>query len=311
MPSKRFSYIFDEEIERVYNAFIFASENLRISFKDSLSDLIFHTGNCFDNENCKFSFKWKNYYKIKMIVEKIIKTKFHKSYTHTSINIDKVPLQIRLTFDFFWDSVNKKTIFFLIVNYEDDFFTDLINNDFTEDDKLTICKIFEEYLKKSLKGTETGYSYLLNTKLENLSNYILYPKLFFQLISKNRIQILNEQLIDVNNKYELLMTDEKTNKLVPFTTLTVEKLIISSYYAKITYNTHKILSLPNIKITFIFKQLANKKCIFFFNMKPKEPISHDINYKILKFWKKQLTELWLYFEKEKKINSNNTKLILK
>ena len=114
MPSKRFSYIFDEEIERVYNAFIFASENLRISFKDSLSDLIFHTGNCFDNENCKFSFKWKNYYKIKMIVEKIIKTKFHKSYTHTSINIDKVPLQIRLLLIFFGIASIKKQYSFLL-----------------------------------------------------------------------------------------------------------------------------------------------------------------------------------------------------
>ena len=82
------------------------------------------------------------------------------------------------------------------------------------------------------------------------------------------------------------------------TILKVEKLIISNFYAKITYNTFKILSLPNIKITFIFKELANKKCIVVFNMKPNEPIPHDINRKIFSFWKKKLIELWSHFEKK-------------
>ena len=298
MPSIRFSYIFNEDIERVYKAFIFVSESLRISFKNSLSDLIFYEGSSFDDENSQFSFKWKNYYTIKMVAEKIIKTKFYKSFTHSSLNIDKVPSQIRLTFDFFWDSINAKTIFILIVNYEDEFFTELINSDFTENDKLIICKLIEEYLKKSVKWLETGFSYLLNSKLEKIFNYILYPKLFFQLISKNQMHILNEQQVDINNKYELLILDDKTNQLVPLTILKVEKLIISNFYAKITYNTFKILSLPNIKITFIFKELANKKCIVVFNMKPNEPIPHDINRKIFNFWKKKLIELWSHFEKK-------------
>ena len=296
MPIIRFSYIFNEEIERVFHAFVFVSPSLRISFKNSLTDLIFYEGNRFDDENTQFSFKWKNYYTIKMITEKIIKTKFYKSFTHSSINIDKVPVQIKITFDFFWDSINEKTILVLLVTYEDEFFTDLINNDFTENDKLTICKIFEDYLKQSLKGLELGYSFLLNTKLEKLSNYILYPKLFFGSMSKNQMQILNDQQIELDNKYELLMNDEKTNKFIPLTVLNVENIIITNYYAKITYNTHKILNLPKIKITFIFKELANKRCILVFIMKPNEPISHEVNCRIFNFWKKKLKEFWSHFE---------------
>ena len=298
MPSIRFSYIFDEEIERVFNAFIFVSESLRISFKNSLSELIFYEGCNFDDENCKFSFKWKNYYTIKMISENIIKTKFYKSITHTSTNIDKVPVKIKLTFDFFWDSIHGKTIFILILKYDDEFFTELINNDFTTNDKLMICKKLEEYLKTSLKGVESSFSFLLNAKLENMINYILYPKLFFQLISKNQMQILNEQEADLNNKYELFMNDEKTNKLVPLTILIVETFMISHFYAKITYNTQKIISLPNIKLTFIFKELASKKCFFIFNIKPNEAISHEINFRIFKFWKNQLIQLCSHFEKK-------------
>ena len=111
MPIIRFSYTFDEDIERVFQAFIFVSSSLRISFQNSLSELIFYEGSRFDDENSQFSFKWKNYYTLKMISEKVIKTKFYKSFTHTSINIDKVPLKLKITFDFLWESVNEKTIF--------------------------------------------------------------------------------------------------------------------------------------------------------------------------------------------------------
>ena len=194
-----------------------------------------------------------------MISEKIIKTKFFKSFTHTSISIDKVPMQIKITFEFYWDSINEKTILLIILRYEDEFFDDLVRQEFTEKDQINICKIFEDFLKKSYKTADSGISYLLNSKLESMLNYILYPKLFFQLISKNQIQILNEQQVDLDEKYELLGRDDKTNKLVPLTILSVENLIVSSYYTRITYNTLKNMLLPNIKLTFTFKELANKK----------------------------------------------------
>ena len=298
MPKISFSYIFDEEIERVFQSFIHVSSSLKISFKNSLSDLVFYEGSSFADENCRFSFKWKNYYTLKMISEKIIKTKFYKSFTHTSINIDKVPMQIKITFDFYWDSINEKTILLIILSYDDEFFEELLKNEFTEKDQLLICQIFEDFLKKTYKASESGFTYLINSKLENMLNYILYPKLFFQMISKNQIQILNEQQVDLDEKYELLGLDDKTNKLIPLTILIVENLIVSNYYTKITYNTHKILFLPNIKLTFRFKELANKKCILLFSIQPNELITYEIKCKIFKFWKKKVKEFWSFFEKK-------------
>ena len=71
MPKISFSYIFDEEIERVFHTFINVSASLRISFRNSLSDLIFYEGNSFADENCQFSFKWKNYYTINLLYIKV------------------------------------------------------------------------------------------------------------------------------------------------------------------------------------------------------------------------------------------------
>ena len=298
MPKISFTYIFDEEIERVFQAFIHVSSSLKISFRNSLSDLVFYEGNSFADENCQFSFKWKNYYTFKMISEKIIKTKFYKSFTHSSINIDKVPIQIKITFDFYWDSINDKTIFVISLRYDDEFFDDLIKQEFTEKDQLNICKIFEDFLKKTYKTADSGISFLLNSKLESMLKYILYPKLFFQIISKNQIHIFNEQQVDLDEKYELLGKDDKTNKLIPLTILSVENLIVSNYYTRITYNTLNNMLLPNIKLTFTFKELANKKCMLLFNMKPNELITHNIKCKVFKYWKKKIKEFWSFFEKK-------------
>ena len=79
------------------------------------------------------------------------------------------------------------------MEYQDDFFTDLIKNDFSDEDKLNTCKIIEKYLSSFLKGLDSGYSYVLNAPLDQVRKYILLPKLFFQIISKDMIFVINEQ----------------------------------------------------------------------------------------------------------------------
>jgi len=79
------------------------------------------------------------------------------------------------------------------MEYQDDFFTDLIKNDFSDEDKLNTCKIIEKYLSSFLKGLASGYSCELNAPLDQVRKYILLPKLFFQIISKDMIFVINEQ----------------------------------------------------------------------------------------------------------------------
>jgi len=201
MPKLSFSYIFDEEIERVFQAFIHVSASLRISFRNSLSELIFFEGKSFADENCQFSFKWKNYYTFKMISEKIIKTKFFKSFTHSSISIDKVPMQIKITFEFYWDSINENTIFILDLDYQDEFFTDLIKADFSEEDKLA----------SDLVKLHKDFYYTLN--MLNIP-YLIKKRSNIQLKldSYNNIHQLNEaQEIEIKNMAIFL---EETSKLL-------------------------------------------------------------------------------------------------
>ena len=130
----KFSYIFDEEIERVFECFRNAQLNMGVVYNDLVSNLKFHKGENFDEENSEFSFFWKKYYDIKMVIENVVNLPHYKTFTNKSISIDKICLQISIIFQFFRDSVENKTVFLYEVKYEDEFFADLIKNEIKTED---------------------------------------------------------------------------------------------------------------------------------------------------------------------------------
>ena len=300
MPKITFSYIFNDSFHRVFEAFKEIKLNIRSSVKDLITNVIFTKGNHFYEENAEFSYYWKNYYKLKIIVENVINEQLFKSYTHKTLNIDKLPIQLKFIFNFFWDKINEQTIFIFVIDVNDEFFTELIKNDFTEEDKLNICKQIEEYLSISLKGLETSYTCTLDGSLNKIRKYILYPNLFFQIISKELIVTTNENEIFLDEKYGLFVKSENSSDLIPLTILNVENLAMSEFYAKVVYNTYKKISFPNIKFTIIFKELGNKKTFFHLSVKPNELVPHEVNRKLFTFWKKRMYEFCNFFEKNTK-----------
>lgn len=303
MPKIKFSHIFLDKFERVYD--FFAIVKLDISFENLISNLKFYKGERFDEENAEFSFCWKNYYEIRIVIDKVIKDGFFRSITGKSTYIDKLPIQISLTFNFFWDSINENTIFILELYYEEEFFTDLIKNDFNDGDKMKICDIIEKYLRNSLKGLESEYFCYLNASLNQAWKYLLYPNLFFKILSKDTIVIYKESEITIDETYELFAKTEDSPNPIPITVYIVSSIIICSNYAKVTYNTFKEISFPNIRLTFTLKELKDKKCLFSINIKPNEPTSYEMNSNVNKFWKKRMIEFFHFFEKNKKKNKLN------
>ena len=298
MPKIKFSYIFNDYFNRVFECFV--EVNNSINFKNLISYLKFYKGERFDEENAEYSFCWKDYYNFKMIVDKVDKQPFYRTLVHKSKYIDKVSIQISLIFNFLWESITEKTIFILELEYQDDFFTDLIKNDFTYEDMANLCKGIEDYLSISLKGLETYTCIYLNTTLDKVSKYLLYPNLFFKIITKDVISIPKENEISLDEVYELFAKSENSQELIPITAYIVTNLIISSNFMKITYNTYKKISFPNIKLEFTVKELENIKCLFTINIKPNEPTTYEMNCNVYKFWKKRALEFYHFFEKRKK-----------
>ena len=197
-----------------------------------------------------------------MIVEKVIKQNLFRSLIIKSIYIDKLPIQITLILNFYWDSINEKTIFILEIEYQEEFFAELIKNDIKNEDIMNICKGLEEYLSTSLKGLETYSSIHLNVSLEKVWKYLLYPNLFFSIVSKDIISIPNENEISLDEVNELNSKSENSKFPILITSYIVTDIIISSSYAKVTYNTYEKISFPSIKLSFSIKKLDNKNVYF-------------------------------------------------
>ena len=56
MPKIKFSYIFDEEIDRIYECMTDPQLNTGVAFMKLVTNLKFTKGDRFDEENAEFSF---------------------------------------------------------------------------------------------------------------------------------------------------------------------------------------------------------------------------------------------------------------
>ena len=295
MTTIKYSHIFNDDLQRVYEGFKLVTG--KTESKKIISDIKFLKGNNFEEINAEFSYCWKNYYHINIIVDNVIQTPSFRSIVHRATSIDKLPILITFYYNFYWDSINEKTIFIIELEYQDEFFTELIKSDFNVEDLMTICNIIESYLSTSLKGMDNGYSCVLNAPLDQIRKYILFPKLFFQIISKEMIFIINEQEIGLDRRYEIFSRDTNSSKNVLLTEFIIENLIITGKYIQIGFTTYKKVSFPDIKLVLYLRELSNKTVFFTLIIKPNEQVGIDANRTLLKFWKKKIYEFYKYFEK--------------
>ena len=265
MPSIKFSYIFDEEIERVFECFRNAQLNMGVVYNDLVSNLKFHKGENFDEENSEFSFFWKKYYDIKMVIENVVNLPHYKTFTNKSISIDKICLQISIIFQFFRDSVENKTVFLYEVKYEDEFFADLIKNEIKTEDVNQICTNVEKHLNNIVKGLEINNSILINHK-------DLTVMMKEEDITMNPISIIYEKV---------------ENKLNPIIKLRTESIYVTTNYAKITLTSIQKLVIPSQKMIFSLIKLNNEKSFFTLSIKLTEPVNHQAYLWLKNLWKKK------------------------
>ena len=298
MPSIKYSYIFDEEIERVYECFRNAQLNKGVVYNNFVSSLKFHKGENFDEENSEFSFFWKKYYDIKMITENVINLQHYKTITIKSTSIDKICLQLSIVFQFFQDSVDNKTVFLFEVKYEDEFFSDLIKNEIKAEDLNQICLNVEKYLNNIVRGIEINNSIVINYTFDGVWNVISSPKNFFGITNKDLTVKMEEDDITMNPTSTIYETVE--NKLNPIIKLRTETIYITTNYAKVVLLSLDKLVLPKQKMIFSLIKLDNEKSFFTLNIKLNEPVQHQVYLSLKRLWKKKINIFYNYFESLRK-----------
>ena len=303
----KFSYIFDESLERVYECFTNNRINTGIAFKDLISKLNFTKGERFDEENSEFTAVFKNYYEIKMVVENVKKEPSYRGYTNKTLFIEKIPTLCSLIYNFYWDSIEENTIFILEFVYYDEFFGDLFKSEFNINDKIKICTNVKNYLNSIVKGLENTQSALINSSFENVWKHISDPKVLFKILFKEFIITCKDEEISLNTEILINAKTSNSPSSIPLIKLVSEGLIISPKFIKINFISSEKLSLPNQKVSFSIKMLSNKKTFFSINIKILECITHEQLVNIRKLWKKKIKEFINFFEaknKKEKLKEN-------
>lgn len=301
----KFTYIFDEELDRVYECFTSMQINLGVVYKDLISNLKFIKGEKFDTENGEYTAIWKNYYELKMVIENVKKEQFYRTYTNRSIYIDKIPTEISLIYNFYWNSIDEKTIFIMDFVYKDEFFGDLFKSEFNIADKIKICLNVEKYLSSIVMGLEYSNSAYINSSFENIWKMISNPKILFGILFKDLIIICKDEEISLDTEILIYAKTSESSALIPLIKLIIEGLIISPKFCKLSFISCKKLSLPSQKLAINFRMLDKNTTLFSVDIKILECIPHDSLVNIRKLWKKKIIEFINYFES--KNNKNKLK----
>lgn len=305
MTSTKFSYIFDEDLPRVFHCFTDSTIIVDIAYKDFVSRFNFIEGNNIPSEKTIFSFEWKEYYLVKMISEKSTDSEYYKSFSLRTTNIDKLPTEVTLIYNFYWDSVECKTCFIFEFIYKDEFFTDLFKVELNTEDLNKICKNIEKYLNSICKGLEIYHSCIINSSLESIWKYVGNPKIFFETISQEIVveSNVNELTFENLDSYLILSINSKlpNNKPLKLIKYIIDTIEFTQSNAKISLIAEKSYALPKQKFSLILKKLNSKKCFFSIMVKPSEYINTEVRQNFQKYWKKKIHEFKNFFEHKKNI----------
>ena len=295
-----FSYIFDEELERVYECFTDVRINNEIAFKGLISKLKLLNGDKFDEEKNEFTAIWKDYYELKMVVENVKKEQSFKTYTYRALYIDKIPTEISLVFSFYWNSIDENTIFILDFYYKDEFFGDLFKTEFNVSDKQQICINVENYLTSIIKGLKILNSVVIKSYFENIWKNISSPKSLFSLLFKDFIIFCKDEEISLNSEIIIFAKTSNSSQPIHLIKFKADSIVISSTFCKLSFISSQKLSIPNQRLTISIKFLDKNKTLFEVNIKLLEFITHEALVSMRKLWKKMIIDFINFFESKNK-----------
>ena len=144
-----------------------------------------------------------------MIVQNHINKENCRAFTHKSLFIDKVNIEISLIYYFYWDTLGQKTIFILDLEYKDEFFGDLIKSEVKQSDITKACEHVEKYINGISQGLEFSNSFLLNVPIEELWKTISNPAIFFTISGKKLIPIFKDKQVNLDSILEFIDSNDK------------------------------------------------------------------------------------------------------
>ena len=292
-----FEYIFNDDINRVYNSmknYYILSE---VGFKNITQNSFKIQGTNFDDKNGIFKFSFKNYNNLIMKTENVLNKPFFKKFSHRINYIDNIPVDLLINYEFYWNSIEKETIFFFNFIIKDKLYVNFFKNEFLSFEKKEVCVNIDNYLQNSTKDLEIKYGTVCNDNIMNV----------WKIFKNNNL--LNESIL-INVKYRINPKDdiEQLGTLIDFFSFENSeycKLIAKMHVNFIEMNENKIklvlknenknFFLPKQYLILIINYLDKKHCFVKFMSIPLEPLTKEIRYYMEKYLKKSLFCFKEYF----------------
>jgi len=292
-----FSFCFEDELERVYECFTNFYLYSEIALPSILTKVKKIKGDSLDEEGAMMEMLIKNTF-FKMIVQNVNSSPLFKSYNHKLIPLEKSNLEIQTQFKFYWNSCEKKTIFFYEYYYNDElfsFYNDLIN----DKDKNILCYKIVEFLKKNLNGLEISKGIYINSSIQKVWNYINNWKNINGILLK-KIKLLSElkgNFEQLNSKINILKSDK--NFLI--TSLNLKKIYISENKIELFFiNSEKNGYLPNLTFNMNLIKISEEASFLEISINPNNLLSSEAKNLFSKYLIKCLSIIKDNFKLKKK-----------
>ena len=171
---KAYTYVFDENIEDVKEILtdsLFLNNNCPPSIIDNVQ---FGINNCSITEGNIISFRWKKFYTLQLVCTKTFSTKTSYLYALTLINLKPINFgSLEMTFKYYYNTCQSKTLFIIEYLLDKGVLSEVLKEEFLENDMNQICTSCEKILNQRRKEMINISSAFINTSKENAWNILM------------------------------------------------------------------------------------------------------------------------------------------
>ena len=230
-----FFFIFHAPLEKVYNIFK-SAELITATFYQNADIISMKRSTTMDDNGNEFTVHWNHKFPITFRVETIANLPYYKAFRHRSIIVPPQICPFDHTYNFFWNSTDKVTVFKFTAVIKEAMGRDSITQ-FIFDNKDSMCLTTENYLMTTLTNLEENESISISKPLKEVWSFLKNlenQKYFYPDPDRIKIQIIDDSTIviedddnDTNSTYKITKTEESSEKkqmLMEFTEINAKEL---------------------------------------------------------------------------------------
>ena len=281
------TYIYKDHIKRVFDCFkspeLF---NQSLKYAENIKVL---NGEHYGQIGTELKFLWNNLFNVHFIVKDVVNQENYKKIVFYTKKVKPFNLHYTLTFHFYRNSIEKKTIFVHEMQFDNSEALKTIDLNHDKQEKIELCKTMEKILKQRTEDLFQIESTLINRNIEVIWNIIIDWNKFktFVPFIADIIEIYGKvgevgSIIKIKDKikdieYQLLITKKEEKEPDD-----------KNYFLECSFSKPKC---PLQEIQFNFSKITEESTILTFKHIFHEPVNIEHIKSISKDKIKILTEL--------------------